>query len=243
VSDLWETHRVAQQLHRLLVEAFENGYIDHEGRRFELHSNNPAEECRMLYRQVHAARAATALEIGMAYGVSSLALADALSSGTDTPMLVSIDPHQHDQWNGVALGRLGRAGFADFCQLIEASSQAALPRLVEQGFRADLAVIDGWHTFDHCLVDFFFIDLLLRSGGVVVFDDTWMPGVRAVVEFVLRNRAYVLVDTVSMRPNRREKLRRAASRRGRLVPAVAAVALRKERDDERPWHHFFPFPT
>lgn len=227
----------------MLVTTFENGYIEHDGQRFDLHSNISAEECHLLYRQAEATAAASALEIGMAYGVSSVALADALSSNTDKPALVSIDPHQHKEWNAVALRQLERVGFAPFCELIEAPSHTALPALVERGFRADLALIDGWHTFDHCLVDFFFIDLLLRVGGVVVFDDMWMPGVRGVAEFVLRNRAYVLVDSLPMPSNRRARLRRVGSQRRQLVPATAAVALRKETDDDRPWHHFMPFST
>lgn len=238
----WKNRRLAQQLHPLIVEAFESGYIEHDGQRFEVHSHIPVEECQLLYRQVEAVTATSALEIGMAYGIATLALADALNASAETPALVSIDPHQRDQWNGVALGQLERAGFAHFCELIEESSQLALPRLVGRGFRADLVLIDGWHTFDHCLVDFFFVDLVLRPGGVVVLDDTWMPGLQAVAEFVLRNRAYAVVDSIPFPLGRRARLRRAV-RRGRLALPSRAVALRKEHDDDRPWYHFAPFPT
>lgn len=232
---------MSRPLHPLLSRAFASGYIEHDGRRFELHSNIPEDECRLLYRQVEAVGAASALEIGMAYGISSVALADALRNETETPSLVSIDPYQNERWDGVAVGQLERAGYRGFCELIEAPSHAALPVLVERGTRVDLAFIDGLHTFDHCLVDFFFIDLLLRPGGVVVFDDTWMPGVRAVVEFVLRNRAYELVDSVALPTNARTRLGRAITGRGALAPASAALALRKTADDERPWHDFRPF--
>ncbi|HZS30095.1 MAG TPA: class I SAM-dependent methyltransferase [Gaiellaceae bacterium] len=232
---------MSRQLHPLLAEVLERGYIELEGRRYELHSNIPVEECELLYRQVEAVGATEALEIGMAYGVASLALADALNSASKTPKLISIDPNQHGDWDGVAIRQLERAGFSQFCELIEESSHFALPRLVESGCRVDLALIDGWHTFDHCLVDFFFVDLLLRPGGVVVLDDTWMPGVRAVAEFALRNRAYDLVDSVPLRLSRRASLLRTVRARSRLLPPVAAVALRKQRDDDRPWHHFQSF--
>lgn len=231
----------SQELHPLLLLALENGYIERAGRRFELHSNISVAECELLYRQIKAVGATTALEVGMAYGVSSLALAHALSCESSTPRLVSIDPNQHRDWDGLALVQLERAGFSQFCELIEEPSHLALPRLVESGFRADAALIDGWHTFDHALVDFFFVDLILRPGGVVVLDDTWMPGVRAVAEFVLRNRAYAIVDFVPLRLSRKAAVRRAVRARSRLLPPVAAVALRKERDDDRPWHDFASF--
>lgn len=211
-----------------------------EGERFALDSNIPAEECRLLYRQADAVGASAAVEVGMAYGIASLALADALSA-TEAPALVSIDPQQNERWEGVAVRQLERAGFSGFCELLAEPSHSALPRLVERGFHADLALIDGLHTFDHCLVDFFYVDLLLRPGGVVVFDDTWMPGIQAAVEFVLRNRAYALVDRVPATSRLPARLTRAAARGRRLMPPSAAVALRKEHDDDRPWHDFVPF--
>jgi hypothetical protein len=57
----------------------------------------------------------------------------------------------------------------------------------------DFAFVDGRHHFDYVLVDFFYIDKLLRVGGYAVFDDLWLPQVRKVVSFVLRNRDYALV--------------------------------------------------
>jgi len=44
-----------------------------------------------------------------------------------------------------------------------------------QGERIDFAFIDGAHTFDHVLVDFFYIDRMLNVGGIVAFDDVGFP--------------------------------------------------------------------
>jgi len=81
---------------------------------------------------------------------------------------------------GCRAANLERAGYGGFVEFIEKPSQIALPALVAAGRRIDFAFIDGEHTFDHVLFDFFFIDQLLNVGGVVVFDDAAWPSIRRV---------------------------------------------------------------
>jgi hypothetical protein len=52
----------------------------------------------------------------------------------------------------------------------------------------DFALIDGDHRYDAVFVDFFFADMLLEDQGYVLFDDTWMRGIRLVASFIKRNR-------------------------------------------------------
>jgi hypothetical protein len=63
----------------------------------------------------------------------------------------------------------------------------ALAEIERSGQRVDFAFIDGWHTFDFALVDFFFIDRISSVGGVVVFDDANWPAIRKVCRFVKTN--------------------------------------------------------
>ena len=69
----------------------------------------------------------------------------------------------------------------------------ALTRLCAEGERIDFAFIDGNHRFDYTLVDFFYIDKMLRLGGHVAFDDLWIASVRKVV----KTPAEALVATVA----------------------------------------------
>ena len=82
----------------------------------------------------------------------------------------------------------------------------------------DLVFIDGKHTFDFALVDFFYADLLVRVGGYVAFDDLWMPSILRAVNFVLRNRDYALHPV----PEGGASLRRRA---GRFVRRAAKAPL------------------
>jgi len=53
----------------------------------------------------------------------------------------------------------------DWHELVEDFDYYALPRLLANGCRADFAYIDGWHTFDHAMLDFWFIDKMMNIGG------------------------------------------------------------------------------
>ena len=48
----------------------------------------------------------------------------------------------------------------------------------------------------HVLVatDFFYADLMLEVGGIIVLDDAHMPGVHAVFDYAVTNRAYRWCD-------------------------------------------------
>ena len=225
----------------------------------------PRDECVLLYEMIAMCRATRAVEVGMAYGVSTLCIADAIhrnAQGEGTAArLVSIDSHQSISFRGAGAHLIARAGYSSLLALIEETSQAALPRLVAAGERFQFGFIDGWHTFDHALVDFFFIDLLLEAGGIVVFDDVGYPAINALVRFVLANRDYELVKTnqyldprplgLRIRVGVKRMLRRLArtdrdpseanTRLFRTIELAHAVALRKRGGDRRPFDHFERF--
>lgn len=53
-------------------------------------------------------------------------------------------------------------------------------------------MIDGWHTFDYAMVDFFYVDRLLQVGGVVILDDTAAyAAIRKLARYVATHRQYV----------------------------------------------------
>src|SRR5262245_20068191 len=116
------------------------------------------------------------------------------------PRLVAMDPLQHGNlWQGAGLNQVQSAGFADIVEFYERPSQAVLPELAARGQKVQFAFIDGAHTFDHVLIDFFYVDQMLEIGGVTVFDDVNFQSVNAVLRFVLANRGYELVEVLEAR--------------------------------------------
>jgi predicted O-methyltransferase YrrM len=258
-----------KKLHPLVEEVLTTTQITFpDGEVIQANSYIPRDECELIYRAAQMSHATQAIEVGMAYGVSTLCLCDALrhnvqTSNSGTPRLIAMDPAQHwkNSWNGVGLRQIERAGFQDYIEFHERSSQEVLPELWRRGFRCQLAFIDGWHTFDHTLVDFFYIDRMLEEGGIVLFDDVGYPAINALVRFILSNRDYGLTESLlgSNPVNSALRKRRIAKRfLRRLVrtdkdPAfnhlrlfreledAHSVALCKKRADQRPFDHYRPF--
>ncbi len=174
-----------------------------EGGSVPLQSHVLADEAEFLSRVVRELSPVTTLEVGLAMGCSALAICDALGS-TPGARHVVMDPRQNARplWGGIGLLNLTRAGFSPLIEFHEQPSHRALARLEGEGRRIQFAFIDGFHTFDYTLVDFFLVDRLLEPGGAVAFDDADWPSVRRVVRYVATNLAYGVYAAM---PPRRER--------------------------------------
>lgn len=201
------------------------------------------ESGRLLYELVSTQACRRTLEVGLAYGLSTLFICQAHEDRGEGHH-IAIDPRQEAKFESKGLHHLERAGLRERVQFFEAPSYAVLPELLADRTSLDFAFIDGRHLFDFALVDFFYIDLMLEVGGHVAFDDLWMPGVRKMVNYVLRNRAYELVRPSSTETSLRRRIERMGrrylqnplGRDGSLkrYPLNTAL-LRKCAPDDRRW--------
>jgi Methyltransferase domain len=173
-------------------------------------------ELKILAELVQTSRAKAVLEIGMAFGSSTLAILEALKALPDAH-LTSVDPFQMhptapdggvgEGYGGVGLRNVQQAGFDNRHTWIGLPDYLALPKLAQEGRRFDFIFIDGYHSFDYAMLDFFFSDLLLVPGGMVVFHDSGSLPVYRVCQFVNANKAYTPVGPplaliLSSRPKR-----------------------------------------
>ncbi|MBM3314827.1 class I SAM-dependent methyltransferase, partial [candidate division WOR-3 bacterium] len=206
----------------------------------------------ILQQMVRFTRARTTLETGVAFGLSTLAICDALAQVGPGWKHCGVDPEQTSVHGGAALASLKRAGLDSGFELLEGPSHLMLPKLLERGVVLDLAFIDGWHTFDYTLLDFFYIDKLLRPGGIVLLHDISWPSKRKVLRFILTHRRYQRIPLrAPTRPGFWRRLRRIAAakwhwvRGGPFGPVRLAflnrpdlVALQKLEQFE-PGHRFY----
>jgi predicted O-methyltransferase YrrM len=231
------------------------------GDNIKVHSSISSSEGQFIQNIIKSIDPKISVEVGLAYGVSALFICDALTIRNGTQHIL-IDPHQHGErgasWEGIGIANLHRAGYGEIVRLIEAPSYRALAQLELSGQRVDFAFIDGWHTFDFTLVDFFYIDRMLNVGGAVAFDDADWPAIRKVCRFVKTNLAYSVIGTDGLDPKHSVKRRllehfvRHTPFRRLLRPEVVApdgsiglggrcIAFRKNADDNRRWDHFVDF--
>jgi hypothetical protein len=217
-----------------------------------------------LYKIVRRVGAQQTLEVGMAWGISTMAICQAhqdKGGGHHT----AVDPFQGPSFKSLGLWNVKRAGLEGRLTFFEERSQIVLPRLVSEGRQYGVIFIDGSHMFDHAFVDFYFADRLIPVGGYLFFDDVWLPSIRKILQFALTNRHYEIdlasYDTPSPTWRRwREKLRHqlqrlfAPSAVAGVPPEVAFTGareslgrnvnwcvLRKTGDDDRKFPHFVPF--
>lgn len=231
------------------------------GESIRVHSHVCKGSCRVIQQAIEVAKPTLACEVGLAYGISSLYILDAMQR-YGGGRLIGMDPAQYDDtWRGGGLFNLRRAGFSDRYEFHEDTSQRVLPRLVEAGTRIQFGFIDGWHTFDHTLVDFFYIDQMLDVGGVVVLDDVGYPGLRRLTHFIITNRDYKILyyDPTPVQVSWKSKLKRIIQNelrpfiRDNFTPDAQSAALECEVDkaqlialqklgkDQRSFDHFVAF--
>jgi len=164
---------------------------DAAGSELPLHSNITAAYANALYQTILKYKPQTVVEIGMAFGVSSMAILTGLRQLGKNGNLISVDPNQsHGEWKGAGIANVERCGLAAQHTLIEKYDYLALPELLESGLRIQAAYVDGWHTFEYVLLDLFYLDKMLEPRGIIGFNDAGWRSIHKVIKFIARHRRY-----------------------------------------------------
>jgi predicted O-methyltransferase YrrM len=102
-------------MNSVIEEIYSEGVVrDEIGNEYKLHSNVDKIEGEFIYQLICSDPGVRkTLEIGCAYGLSSLHICSALYK-RDYVKHTIIDPSQHNNWHGVGIFNLNRAGFKFF---------------------------------------------------------------------------------------------------------------------------------
>lgn len=230
--------------------------IDPEGVQHQLHSHIDANEGAFLSSFIgDRHEIVRTLEIGCAYGLSSLHIADAIKDRAGAFHII-VDPFQSTQWKSIGVNNLRRAGF-EFFELHEEPSEFALPSLAQQRAESlDLVFIDGWHTFDHTLLDLYYANRLIRVGGYIVIDDCSWRSVSKAVSYFAKYPCFEFAGGSAPKGKRLYANRAAAVLKpfaDLVLPTKlydnyygrakypSMVALKKVAQDHRDWDWFVSF--
>ncbi len=228
--------------------------VGRSGQVHKLHSTIDSKEGEFLFSLIRDdPTIRRTLEVGCAYGLSSLYICSATRDRSGSSHTI-IDPFQNTHWDGAGVASLKAAGI-DFFKLLEIKSEFALPNLLElnEG-QLDFIFIDGWHTFDHTLLDCFYATRLLRIGGVLAIDDVSFTSVRRVVNFLKNYPCYEELGLVGHKTSqswKRTVARGLASLINQriwanILPPILyrrvfedystrMIVLRKTKEDSRNW--------
>jgi predicted O-methyltransferase YrrM len=172
-----------------------------------------------LYKLYCESKPKSSLEVGVAYGFSTIFFLAALAkngSGNHT----AIDPFQKSVWHGIGLQKITETHSEAVTRFMEDYSFHAVTDLARAGRTFEFIFIDGNHRFDDVLVDFTLCALLCPIGGLIIFDDMWMPSVQTAVSFIRSNRP----DFVEI-----------------PFPTTNMAMFRRNTADGRVWTHFIKF--
>ncbi len=145
------------------------------------------EQGMWLYNLCRELKPKMTVEIGLAYGFSTIYILAALHENGGG-VHFAIDPCQ-DAFHDIGLSRPGKVGMSDAFRFIPQRSAPALVDLGRSGDYCEFIFIDGSHHFDDALLDFTLSAELCLSGGCIVLDDMWLPAIRKTVAFIRANRA------------------------------------------------------
>ena len=157
---------------------------DEKGNAFSLHSETSVSQCEFIQKMMEKCDPSCCVEIGLAYGISSLSICESLSKKR-SPRFISVDPFQ-SYWKDIGLLNLKRGGYDTFTEFHRDFSYNVLPKLLDSGLRIDFAYVDTSKVFDVVLLDAVYLTRLLKVGGIIVFDDCTWPGVKRMARYVAK---------------------------------------------------------
>lgn len=192
-----------------------------DGQRHAIYSTTSIspEQGMWIYELCRSMQPKNTLEIGFAYGGSTLFFLAALAKN-QAGRHTAVDPYERTSWHGVGLANVQSVCATSLFRFIEEPSDRAAIDLARENARFDVIFIDGGHRFEEVLVDFYLCANLCDVGGLIIFDDVWMSSIKTVMSFVRSNRSdFVEVSTPIWRFN----------------------VFRRVAEDTRQWDHFRSF--
>ena len=194
-----------------------------------------------LHRFVLEHRPNLVVEVGLAQGASSLSILTALEEIGGGGRLISIDPLQREDYGEQGVVNIERAGLSHRHEWIGELDYLALPRLLASGTKVDFGYIDGWHTFDYTLLDFWYLDKMTEVGGHLAFNDCGWRAVQKAIGFLMTHRKYAEVD-VGLKPSvvlGRELIRLVTGAWGRQYKRMNQDRYFRKVEAWEPPHDFF----
>ena len=206
---------IATRIGQRLAEIYASGtLLGDDGQAYEIGDTSiPRHVGSFIADLIHSEKPHATLEVGMAWGVSTLFILQALfENRTGFRRHVVMDPYQGASFHNAARRSLRDLEITEAVEFYEEPSELLLPRLLQEKRTFDFAFIDGNHAFDCVFTDLRFVHKLLKPGGIVIFDDTNWDGVNLTCRFAETNYAYRFVAQVAATPRKPPRNRYGARR-------------------------------
>lgn len=238
-------------MNSLLEEIFTSKHFTTSaGQRISVNSETSREQCQYLQDIILKNHFTDTLEIGFAYGTSTLTIVEAVAANNGRHTV--IDKFQISNYSGNGLDLVRQAGYGDRLEFVEKFCYETLPAFMFAGRKFDFAYIDSTKQFDWLMIDFFYIDKMLKVGGIVTFDDVNFESIRKLLRYISRFPGYKvysqfpksqpvsgsrrMIEWLKVIPKASKMLRPEIMVSDRSLGINAnCVALQKIGEDNREW--------
>ncbi|HXN85317.1 MAG TPA: class I SAM-dependent methyltransferase [Candidatus Binataceae bacterium] len=190
------TSTTAESIHQRIREIYARGFaLGEDDQPHDTGWGLAPARGEFVFKMCRESGASKSLEVGFAFGISTLCILAALAENGATGIShVAMDPFQaSERFRNAGLRTLREAGVTAMVDFHRESSETLMPRLTGDHRQFDFILIDGDHAFDHTFVDIFYAHRLLKPGGVMVIDDINMPPVYLATRHLLINYHYELI--------------------------------------------------
>jgi predicted O-methyltransferase YrrM len=187
----------------------------------------PASEGDMLFSLIEENASKSCLEIGFYTGSTALYLAKAIKSRGGQVTSICLDD---DESVARGLNLLNQEGVAGQHQLIRKNSNLALPELILSGAKFDFVFMDGWKTFDHVAFEIYLVNQMLEKGGIIAFDDAYMPSIQKIISLLKQYYGYQEINYRNHNQTIRLRLFQILSRKSLHRPYRALKKMHATND-------------
>ncbi len=228
-------------------KVIERGWVPSEnGERLPIFGSVDPAEAHVLGNLILESNAKTAIETGIARGISSLAIAQALKETGGK--LIGFDPCQDSEHQNAALALLREYSLENILDLRREPAQSGITKINSEQ-KIDFAFVDDIHNFHYRFTTFFHLDKILGVGGILAFHDLWLPSMKKLLRLIRTLENYELITTPTTKPNTGLKLRRLAGAVLKAKPYCLwwpngfsnLLVLKKVRDSEEDFTWFKNF--
>jgi predicted O-methyltransferase YrrM len=180
-------------MNKLLENVFSTKlFLTGKNETIKIHSETSKEQCEFLQKIISKNNFSSSIEIGFAYGISTLAITEEIVKNGGKHVV--IDKFELSEWDGVGLDLLSQAGFSKNIEFYEEYCYITLPKLLEQERKFDFAYVDSTKQMDWLMVDFFYLDKLLKLDGIIIYDDVTFPGIRKLFRYITQFPNYRIYE-------------------------------------------------
>jgi predicted O-methyltransferase YrrM len=244
-------------MNALLEEIFTTRHFTNSnGQQVNVDSETSRDQCQYLQDIILKNHFTDTLEIGFAYGTSTLSIVEAVAANNGRHTV--IDKFEINSYGGNGLDLVRQAGYADRLEFVEKFCYEILPEYMLAGRKFDFAYIDSTKQFDWLMIDFFYIDKMLKIGGIVTFDDVNFESIRKLLRYISRFPGYKvysqfpdnqpvsvsrkMIEWLKVIPKAAKILRPEILTSDRSLGLNAnCVALQKIDEDKRKWDWHLDF--